>query len=174
MISRSIMKQKRLHNFEFIIFPSCGLLLTWNYKSIYTIYILSIHTNMNNLGNQHQKSKECHIFSYMSFFPRHSANSIRLILQRFVHGDKYMGVEAFQFTLKSLARILWQLPRPRQSQVAFWVSPSKTNMHRLFVACIGKGSKRNGVNSTYSNPCNKKKKDKHIHVPKLKQTYTNR
>ena len=42
MISRSIMKQKRLHNFEFVIFPSCGLLLTWNYKSIYILYIFFV------------------------------------------------------------------------------------------------------------------------------------
>jgi len=42
MVSRSIMKQKRLHNFEFVIFPSCGLLLTWNYKSIYILYIFFV------------------------------------------------------------------------------------------------------------------------------------
>ena len=36
------MKQKRLHNFEFVIFPSCGLLLTWNYKSIYILYIFFV------------------------------------------------------------------------------------------------------------------------------------
>ena len=42
MISRSIMKQKRLHNFKYVIFPSCGLLLTWNYKSIYILYIFFV------------------------------------------------------------------------------------------------------------------------------------
>ena len=84
-----------------------------------------------------------------------------------------MGVEAFQFTLKSLARTPGGHGLDRVSW-HFRFSPSKTYMHRLFVACIGKGSKRNSVNSTYSNPCNKKKKDKHIHVPKLKQTYANR